>query len=192
MKRAFRILFGAATVISLLLCATVCVLWVISFWPRPPTFFVKQGRVDPPASSFTIGPQGLELDVRVSRERANGPFGDDPASKAWEDAYRKKHLVFDRGRVQAWWRFAIVVHHGEPPFPVVYTGDSYGVRLPYWLAFAPTAILALPGLFAFARRRRRRRAKARRAAGLCPLCGYDLRATPDQCPECGALSVMNR
>jgi hypothetical protein len=109
MKRALRILFGAATVISLLPCATVCVLWVISFWPRPPTFFVKQGRADPPASSFTIGPQGLELDVCVSRERANGPFGDDPASKAWEDAYRKKHLVFDRGRVQAWWRFAIVV-----------------------------------------------------------------------------------
>ena len=41
-------------------------------------------------------------------------------------------------------------------------------------------LLASPLGFRLARRGRRR------ATGLCPNCGYDLRATPERCPECGA------
>ena len=54
---------------------------------------------------------------------------------------------------------------------------------PYLLAVA--AVLPAWRLAAVARRRRRGR------AGLCPACGYDLRATPGRCPECGPLATTS-
>jgi hypothetical protein len=56
------------------------------------------------------------------------------------------------------------------------------VAIPFW---AITALTLLPWGGWCVRRAAARRAFRRVSAGLCPRCAYDLRATPDHCPECG-------
>ena len=56
------------------------------------------------------------------------------------------------------------------------------LRLPAWF------VLLVPMTYLLAIGWGRARKRRRRAAGLCPACGYDLRATPGRCPECGAVA----
>jgi hypothetical protein len=51
------------------------------------------------------------------------------------------------------------------------------LALPYWFIISVTGILPLLWTTRFR--------KKDHAAALCPRCGYDVRATPGQCPECG-------
>jgi hypothetical protein len=70
-----------------------------------------------------------------------------------------------------------LVYRGALPVPPSYW---YGyVVTPYWALQALTAVLPAVWVVRWLRGRRRGR------GGLCPACGYDLRATPGRCPECG-------
>ena len=58
---------------------------------------------------------------------------------------------------------------------------STGIAIPYWLLSALTFVPPVALTTQWVRRRRQVR------LGLCPSCGYDLRATRERCPECGAV-----
>jgi len=63
----------------------------------------------------------------------------------------------------------------------------WGHRLLEWAIVACGMILI--GGLAFVADRKRRITAYRRIHGLCSACGYDLRATPDRCPECGTIPL---
>lgn len=64
--------------------------------------------------------------------------------------------------------------------------SARGIVLPHaFLAF----VFAILPAYRIGRLFARRRALGRSNAGLCPVCGYDLRATPTRCPECGTVAA---
>ena len=86
--------------------------------------------------------------------------------------------VLGFGRRQYTWTSEFVGPRNRAGFP--YTIDETSV--PHGLLCLITATLPAIACARLARGKRRRRRSRR---GLCPSCGYDLRATPGRCPECG-------
>ena len=69
-------------------------------------------------------------------------------------------------------------------FDIEPSGSFYEWKTPYWkivllLLSWPVAYFVPWNLLSVRQRRIRH--------GLYPACGYDLRATPDRCPECGTV-----
>lgn len=188
-----RRLLNLLTLLSLALFMVVVALWVRSYWAS--TSLVKrQAAVEggetrivvydlhstrggivfhyldarmPVAAAEPQLAQILAERVRRSPEYRGSTFG----GEAWNP-----YTVFPPGQ----YHLGFLLSNTRRAMGA---GTEHMIYLvfPHWAAASLLAVL--PALWLLTARRRRR--TRRQAAGLCIACGYDLRATPGRCPECG-------
>ncbi|HEX5871386.1 MAG TPA: hypothetical protein VFY65_13255 [Longimicrobium sp.] len=161
-------LLNIGALLSVALCAAVLVLWTRSY--RTCDALVRPSAPGDRVcitSEFGVLVFEVEGPLRGS-VLPTWEYFDTPLPRRWP--VRAGRFGFDayRGQVSHFVRL--------PP------SEVWGVAIPH--AWAAVTLAALPA-WALVRRRRRLTVRRRREQGLCAGCGYDLRATPGQCPECG-------
>jgi hypothetical protein len=201
MSRPARLLFAVVAALSLLLSVAVCVLWVRG---RIGFDEIEWGydRWLPDRSAANnqvhLSSDNRRLWLYVGCGHAP-PFNGQLVYGYYLNADRsggRPRLTFDHTTYGAEWRFyrrdpdagttgfgplRWHVHGRSRPTD----GDDYRsirIGVSHWLA---ALILLVPPALWLNRFRHARHSRRARALGLCPACGYDLRATPQRCPECG-------
>lgn len=160
-RRVFTIL----SAVSLLMFVAVCVLWVRSYWVKDNLTWVR-----PDKGWIVASGRGL-LVVNFLWFRDVPARPRPPWRFEWE---RQSASSWQRPAGGVVRRIGFGYDDTGPPAP-----GWRGGFVPHWLVAA--AFAALPAAWFIRWRRQRRGARC----GLCPCCGYDLRATRDRCPECG-------
>ena len=169
-----RKLFNLAAAASLVLSLAVVALWVRGFsMPEGVEHnrrWIENGQLLWQVISFHSSERSLFFGVLFQHRAANN------ADRGWEWRLFGYHRPLKRPSEDSFWQRRFGVSWAHYP-----SGSVFIVAVPHLLL--AVALLALP--IVVARREWRRRLAVKR--GLCPACGYDLRATPDRCPECGAI-----
>ncbi len=178
MKRLRRIILNALTVLSLLLCVATAMLWVWSYSAErwilradrgyAQLICLLDGRMLVETSPWPNEGRFLQIVLHSAGRNVNRPW------------------LYHQGNAKFFSALGFTLERGTV-FNSNYVPHGYAiVVVPLWFIMLCEAVL--PGLWMT----RWRRAHRRMGLGRCPVCSYDLRATPNRCPECGTIPAEAR
>ena len=183
-----RRLLNLLTAGSLLLCVAAVVLWVRSYWV---SHFLGVTVIRPTGADTTLTLSSSNGEVSYYHQCiVYAPREDAEPRVTWGYGSATPSTYDGPERwAQASVKvagFAVMVLDSKYPAGFGQHGERgiaiRAVAVPWWMIVAVSGGLAVP----LARRLRRRHRLGYSGTVRCSHCGYDLRATPDRCPECGA------
>jgi len=192
-RRLRRILLNTATALALALSVAVVVLWVRSYLVSDSIYrsrWWSEGREQNESAWWLFAGRG-RVGIGQRRQQvfqasaAGDPFRDlvSHPEYSWKQA-RPAEFPGTPFQPTGFFQRLNFRYVDLPVFSFPANTDYNYYRewnAPIWsllLFCAPLPVVRVGSAI------RRRRA---RGHGLCPTCGYDLRATPERCPECGAV-----
>lgn len=180
MLRLTRIFLACLTTFSLLVLISLSILWLRSYRHTD-----RLTSVSTTGQKSLYSRQGHLVLNYLHADWSNQPasrFGikydrDTPAPPS-EDLMVRLLLCTSRGVTESFHeRAGFALYQRNRP-----DGVQYVIAVaPFWALAAASGLLPL----GWTVQRLRRRFFSRPVPGCCERCGYDLRATPQRCPECG-------
>lgn len=191
-----RTIINLVTVVSLVLCLTASTYWARSYWLWDGFSARVRSWDGGGASSFdvystgggiSIGGRNAAYTHPLDYRRHEPPVAVVAYSHPLADLgsqHQRIRMTPATGRAALWhWLgFSYAAGPYSPSSGAIYRR----LTVPHWALVAALAVL--PGRWCRRQLRQRRWTGRPEAERCCLACGYDLRATPDRCPECGAVS----
>ncbi|MGE5611011.1 MAG: hypothetical protein ACM359_17305 [Bacillota bacterium] len=174
-----RKLLNVLAALSLVLCPSFAGLWIRScyVWDSLSYCIIKEQGPPIVTANYILASERGAIDCELWQTKQH-PMATLAHFASWPLGQIKRYTSSPRTLLPfRWFRFA----HARPNnLGPRMTLDIYQVRIPSWFPCLLTAIP--PALWLRQTHRQRKREKL----GLCPTCGYDLRASQTRCPECGS------